>query len=303
MSTTSTVPSRPGPDLLRRRLARPLESFPGLVGLALAAQLIVLIPVLSTAFWEDDDANSYINGYLRLIGRHFWPFVWSANKLQVSHFGRPMPLGVLQTYGVFAVIHDRMIYKALLIALTLLALRRLGQSAAFCALATALPAGIWQLHLIHDPLISYVGLVQTITIYTCASVLVFVSWLRKGGRWRLALVSLLTVCICVTYEAGYVLPVILILVAWRERGCSLRHAVVLATPGVGVAAAFLVLAVVLQHNLPPTSGYNATFTSPGQIGEAWAKIVTSGLPIIGWAAHPGPADLPSAHSALPCSWC
>jgi hypothetical protein len=305
-TTTAAAPGSPTPAARQRRLAGTLDRFDVLVGLALTAQLVVLLPVLSTAFWEDDAANSYIVGYLRFIGRHFWPFVWTSNKLQVDHFGRPMPLGVLQTYGVFELIHDRFVYKLLLIALTLLAswmlalvLRRMGLPAAFCALAALLPAAVWQLHLLHDPLVSYVGLVQTITIYTCGSALALLSWLRRGGHWRLAVVALLTACSCVTYEAGYLLPSALVLVAWHERRCSLRRALVLSLPGTGVAAAFLATAVALQHSLPKTSGYSAAFTSPSAIATAWAKIITSGLPVSGWLVHPGPGDTPPTTSLGP----
>ena len=286
----------------RRRL---LDSFPLLLGVALLAQLIVLLPVLHTAFWQDDDANAYISGYLRWIGQGWWHFFWTANKLQVNTLGRPMPLGVLQTYGAFLVFHDRIAYKLMLILLTLIAsgmiglvVRRLGASAGIAALAAALPAVCWQLHLLHDALISYTGLVQAVTIYSMGATLLFIAWLRRGGTWRLIAMAVLTAFACLTYEAAYLLPIALVPVAWYERKCSWRRAVVLAWPSLIVAGSLIVVALVLGRNLPATSGYRVDW-APGVVLTAWAKIVTSGLPMIGWLTTGGPRDLPASHSDGP----
>lgn len=284
-----------------------MQSFPLLLSTALMAQVVVLSPVVNTAYWQDDDANAYIRGYVRWIGDHFWHFIWTANVTQVKTFGRPMPLGVIQTYGIFYVQHDRIVYKVLLIAVTLVAsgmvglvVRRLGASPAAAAMAAGLPAVIWQLHLPHDPLVSYVGLVQTVTIYAAATILMFLSWLRRGGHWRVAVVIALTVCAYVTYQDAYLLPVLLVPVAWYERRCSWRRAVILAGPGLIVGAAFIILALILEGNLSASSGYQANL-DPGVVVTAWAKIITSGLPVIGWLADPGPRSLPAIgdfHSAL-----
>jgi hypothetical protein len=299
-ATTTSVASAAAADVRPRRVAAALENFPLLLGIALAAQLVVLSPVANTGYWNDDDANAYITGYVRWLGDHFWHFIWTANKLQVNHFGRPMPLGVLQTYGIFDVMHDRVLYKLMLIALTLLAsamlalvVRRLGASPPVAALAAGLPAVVWQLHLLHDPLISYVGLVQTVTVYTCGAILLFVAWLRRGGTWRIVAVVLLIAATNVTYQDGYLLPLLFIPIAWHERRCSWRRAVALALPALITCAAFLILVLVLERNLPSNSGYHVSY-APGPFLTAWAKILTSGLPLISWAATPGPRGIPSS---------
>ena len=306
-TTTSSVAQSDGAGSRATGLTALLDGFPALVTLALAAQLVVLSPVVNTGFWNDDDANAYTTGYIRWVGDHFWQFIWSANSTQIKALGRPMPLGVLQTYGIFYVLHDRVIYKLVLIALTLIAsvmlaivVRRLGGSAALAALSAALPAVVWQLHLQHDPLISYVGLVQTVTIYAAAMVLVFQTWLRRGGRWRIVLVILLIAAADVTYQDAYLLPLLLIPVAWHDRCCTWRRAVRLASPGLAVGGGFIFLALILERNLPASSGYTANY-DPSVVLTAWAKILTSGLPIISWADTPGARDLPPSqvgHAAL-----
>ncbi len=295
----SVVPRSPWLRRLAGLGARLPRTFPSLLSLGIVAQLVVLLPSAGTPYWGDDNSNAYIAGYLHWIGERWWPFIWAANKAQWTGPGRPMPLGVLQTYGVFYLMHDRVAYKLLLIALTLIAsamvallVRRLGASPPIAALAAALPAVAWQLHLLHDPLLSYAGLMQAVTIYASGAMLVFLAWLRQGGAWRLGVVMLLTACACVTYESSYLLAIGLVLIAWRERRCSLRQAVFLAWPGLVVAVAFIVVVAIRAQSIPSTSGYHLS-TNPVVILRAWAKIVASGLPIIGRTSAPGPGTLPA----------
>jgi hypothetical protein len=294
-----SIPPARRPRGIRTVLSLParFDRFGSLLALGLAAQLIVLLPVARTAFWGDDAANAYTTGYLRWGGKAWWPFFWASNQAQVRVFGRPMPLGVLQTYGLFDVLHSRLAYKLLLITLTLLAsallalvARRLGATPARAALISALPAVVWQLHLLHDPLMSYVGLMQMLVIYAAASMLVFSRWLERGGWWRAVIVVLLTICGCVTYESGYLLPLVLVFVAWRQRGCRVRRAILLAWPGLVVAGCFILLAAVLGLGLSSASGYHPSH-DPGTIVSSWVKVVTSGLPVIGWATAGGPRTL------------
>jgi hypothetical protein len=278
-----------------------------LLSIALTAQLAVLSPVLNTPFWGDDSANAYTSGMIRLARQSFWTTYWNYNVSQVNQLGRPMPLGLMQTYGLFDVLHDRVVYKLLLVAVTLLAsamlalvIRRLGAPAAAAALAAAAPAAVWQLHLLHDPLMSYAGLVQTVMIYVCGGILMFLAWLRQGGRWRLAAVVLLFACANLTYEDAYLMGLVLVPIAWYERRCSWRRALVLALPGELVSVAFVIVALILEQRLTTSSGYQVG-GSPGTLLTAWAKILTSGLPVIGWAMTPGPLHLaPSGvgHSVL-----
>ena len=206
-----------------------------------------------------------------------------------------MPLGVLQTYGIFGLLQDRLAYKLVLIALTLVAsgmvallVRRLGATPEVAALSAALPAAIWQVHLLHDPLISYAGLMQAVTIYMCGAMLVFVKWLRQGGGWRVALVIGLTLLACFTYETAYLLAA-----AGSSRssgwnaGISLRRSVRAAWPGLLIPCLFTLVAAVRTETLPAASGYHADVSLPSVFG-AWAQIVTSGLPAIGWLVTPGP---------------
>jgi hypothetical protein len=103
----------------------------------------------------------------------------------------------------------------------------------------------------HDPLVSYVGLVQTVVIYASGTILMFLAWLRRGGNWRLAVVLLLTVCAYVTYQDAYLLAIILVPVAWYERRCSWRRAAILALPALIVGAAFIILALIRSRGIRP----------------------------------------------------
>ena len=282
-----------------------VAGFPVQLVVALLAQLVILAPVADTAYWGDDTANAYIRGYLRAEGRRWWPFVLSQTRGQWHGGGRLMPLGVLQTYGVFDVVSDRFGYKVLLIVLTLaasgalaLVIRRLGAAPWLAALAAALPAAAWQLHLLHDPLISYAGLMQAVLLELCAAMLVFVAWLHRGGTWRVCVVAILVACACLTYESAYLVVLVMVPVAWQQRRCSVGRAVVLASPGLVVVAAFVIAAGAKSLSLSAQSGYHAQL-NPGTVAVAWLKIVTSGLPIIGRLAVPGSVALPAVSWTIP----
>lgn len=155
-----------------------LCGFGSLLAQGLAAQLIVLLPKARTAFWGDTAANLYATGYLRWGGEAWRPFFWALDKAQVSTFGRAMPLGVLQTYGLFELLQNRLAYKLLLIARTLLAsallgitARRLGATPVRAALVSALPAVVWQLHVLARPVDVLRRLHADTCIYAGASML------------------------------------------------------------------------------------------------------------------------------------
>ena len=84
-----------------------------------------------------------------------------------------------------------------------------------------------------------------VTICFAVSLLLFISRLRKGGWWRLALSALLIVAACLSYEAGYLLVVMHAAVAYNERGrvgAALRASVV----PLGIGAIFVLMAFYLR---------------------------------------------------------
>lgn len=281
-----------------------VPAFPAYLVLAAAAQAVVLWPALRTPYLGDDVSNSLTSGYLRWAGQGWWSFYWQQTRDQL-HVGRLVPLATLHDVGLFEVLHDRTTYKVLLIVATVLAtvliavlIRRLGMPRPLAALVAALPSVCWQFHLAHDPLLAYSGLVQAVAIYVVGALLLYLSWLERGGSWRVVAMTVLFVCACLTYQVAYLVPLLAIPLAWWKRRGPPRTVLRAAAPAVAVSVAFVTLSLILGTRLPASSGYRAHLT-PGAVIPALLKILTSGLPLINWVSQTGPKTLPATGSHIP----
>jgi preprotein translocase subunit SecG len=265
------------------------------LALAAAAQLVALQLVLKTPLSGDDSPNQNLKGYIAEHHTGFWDFWWSLVTSEIPTFGRFTPLGLLQTYGLHEVLHDRVAYKLLIVALSVVALLLVAAvllaqhvPVGVAALATGGAAALFQLHNSHHSLQAYAGLMQLVVIWYCVSVLWFIAWLRRGGWWRLALSVACVLAACLTYEAAYPLVALHFAVALGERG-NLKAALRACAVPVGVSLAFIVVVLYLRSaKLQGNTGYSVS-TDPGRIMTAPAAALGS-VPSGQLARRPRSAD-------------
>ena len=235
------------------------------IALAVLAAWIVA-PALGSG-WHGDDAfysglpGALASGRTTLLGAMAHSAaLWSGN-------GRWYPGLIAEKYTVFALFTDRLAYKLLLLALTLLALelfRRLvlacadrptANAAAFCALLCL------QLRGYHDPLLGYNGMIQVVAILTFLSLLALHRALVKRDGLAGALALAAYVGAASTYEIAYLFGVLHALVAARARGW--RVGLLAAAPFCAIGAALASYALVARaHAGAALASGNTTRRTP-----------------------------------------
>jgi hypothetical protein len=223
---------------------------------ALVLLALVLLPVLHAPFFSDDITNSELHGYLVATDKSLPTVMRETTWHSLHRSGRPQVLTAVGIPLFDALGNHPVLYHAYLLLMTLLdaallylLLRRLGVGRASAALPLALAAGLIQLRIYHDSLISFVALIQWLFAYTLGSALLFERWLRLGRRRDLWLaVGLFALCVMI-YEVAYAFAAVHVALAFtRRRG---RAAVRAALPFVALAAAFVVASWVLRRVAPP----------------------------------------------------
>jgi hypothetical protein len=261
--------------------------------------------VLKTPFSGDDSPNQNLEGYIAEHHEGFWDFWWSLVTSEISDFGRFTPIGLLQTYGLHEVLHDRLTYKLILVAMTVLALLLVAAvllvqrvPIGITALSIGGTAALFQLHNFHDSLMAYAALMQVVVIWYCVSLLWFIGWLRRGGWWRLALSVACVLGACLTYEAAYPLVVLHLAVALGERG-NLKAALRASAFPLAVSFVFVVVVLYLRTaQLRGNSGYSVS-TSPVPILVALGRQLSAAFPGANYLDALGPRSLPSVATFKP----
>lgn len=257
-----------------------LRDEPLLIVLVVLAQLVVLQLVLRTPFLGDDGPNQVAAGYANAQGESVLEFVWHLTRDQYYGLGRFTPLSMLQNYGLNALIHERVLYKAVLVAMTIagtLGLARVLVSVrvpvAVALLGAGLTAPLWQLHAYHDALISYGGLMQSVLLLGCGATLCHLRWLRGGTAWWAVASVLLLITANLVHEAGFLMVGMVVGATFAVSG-RLRSLV----PALAVTAGFVLFIASIRTD---TGQYSASLALEPFTATV-VKQVTAALPGASW---------------------
>lgn len=193
-----------------------------LIGLGLLA--LFLLPALHAGYRGDDAFSSENNGLGEFVGRTLPEQLWTFTA-QFWRSGRPQVLAVYEGFTAAWVLgDDPVLYHAYLIlttvmtaALLFVLVRRLGLSAAGGLLVLVLLAGAIQFRSYHDAQLGYWGTIQILLSLTFASLIVYLRWLRDGGRGRFLVSLLLFLPVPLLYEGSYTLVALYLGLALHER--------------------------------------------------------------------------------------
>lgn len=179
--------------------------------------------------------------------------------------GRLMPLAAFSGSAMtLAEVHSVPLYRALLLALTLLdaallfvLLRRLGASRSQAALTLVGFAAFLQFRRYHDASLGYVGATQLVFALELLSLIAFHGYLRTGERRSLLWAILALLAALGLYEVAYPLVVLQLLLALSERRgrAALRASAPFLALGIGAVA--LTYALRLTSTTVPT-GYTVS---------------------------------------------
>ncbi len=239
------------PEIDQRRLRR-LEGPIALIAV-LVVQVAYLLPVLRTGWLYDDAYHYTLKWEAAANGESFFTYGY-ASMLNFARAGRFFPLWFFQGLGVFYVVHDAVVYKALLLLLTALAstlvwllLRRLGMAGPLAALAVLVATACIQLRTYHDSILGFAGVMQFLVIEICLGLILFVRWLEDGGRLRLLGSCALFAVACTWYELAYVMCLLFVGVALTTAGRTWRQRLLAASPFVAIATVFTGTALLVRR--------------------------------------------------------
>jgi hypothetical protein len=264
----------------------------------LALQLVFLLPVLSSDYVGDDQLNSVFWGGVHTEGVSFWDLATRFSSGFWRTAGRFFPVSFYQGYGLFYVVHGLVAYKAIQIALTLIAslsvavlLRSLGLSIARTAAVLLVATVAFQLRIGNDAIMAYTGLMQSVVIETALSLACLQRFLRTGSRVALAGSVALFALVCLTYESAYPLVAFHVLLALYARWPQWRRALLTVAPQIAIAVAFIAIASYGRAHAPlGRSGPYAVNFDPGVALKTLGEQLFAGLPLSYVAKAPG--DLP-----------
>ncbi|MCL4368414.1 MAG: hypothetical protein M1337_04530 [Actinobacteria bacterium] len=200
----SETAARPAPV----RLLDPRYLVPLIAALALAA--FTLAPLLHSGFFGDDAINSvqYAKSALHLRGESLFGNVWTA-EMSWMKAGRIFPLAAYGAVLFFLLNGHVLALKLFVMVLVLLNLFLLSyltlqitESVALGTLALLLPPLLFQFRssTFHDPILAFSGLLQVVLLYTLASLILLLFYLRSRRRRYLALSLIVYGVSLLTYE-------------------------------------------------------------------------------------------------------
>jgi hypothetical protein len=239
-AVTAQAPSSGPVSSPTRRLRRP-DPY-ALAGLLLLT--LVVLPARMSAFRGDDAFTSEWDGQRVFSGDSRWSQLLVSFESSINT-GRPSLLGGIQGYlSSWFLGNHRMALKLLIIAYIVLAgyllyrlVLELGGQRSVGLLVLAALAGAIQFRSFHDGSLGYWGVSPLVMVFTFASLLAFLRWLRGGRTWVLALSIVLFVGCLLLYEVPYPFCLLHVAVALFERRG--RAALVAAAPFVVVSFAFV----------------------------------------------------------------
>ena len=275
--------SRPARRVLIR--AWPLAAL-----LALAA--FCLAPAVGTGYWAEDIYYSAIIPADPILHGSTWGVETLGEVRHSMLVGRFYPITPVITAVAFALFRNVAVYKAYIVAVTLLDValfhalaRRLTGRRSFAALAGVIVVGLFQFRLTVDPILAYYGQIQWVT---AAFLLALIALLRylDGGRpaWLTAAAGGYLLC-TLTYEMTYTLVAVPLFLIYRARP-GWRAGLAMGRPFVA-SAAFAAGMTVLIRWLHPSDNYvhNTDFGLLGTLA-ALGNQVSAGLPLSYYLADP-----------------
>lgn len=266
------------------------------MGSALAFQIAYLLPVLRTGWLYDDAYHYTLRPEAEANGQSFWAYAVDSLQSFMSA-GRFFPLWFFQGLGVFYVVTDVLVYKALLLVLTSIAsaavwflLRRLGMAAAPAAAVVVAATAFMQLRTYHDPILGFAGVMQFLVLEISVALILFLGWLAGRGRgWLVGSIAVFAVA-CLWYELAYAMSLLFVALALVSKHRAARSRLLGAAPFVTVAGVFGAVAVFLRRRAEAVfPGYEPSL-EPGVVLETFANQVGGALPGA-YALSPGNADL------------
>lgn len=249
-----------------------------------AFSLAMLLPIATTPFQGDDIFNSYIDGAMRYAHIPFWQFFHDLNASWMRN-GRFFPGALIESYGLFHIVHSLAVYKAFQIAITLLnvwtfyvLLRQFQFGRALSLLGVLILLCTFQLRLYHDGLLGFSGNIEFITEITFLATLGLQSFLRNGNRWLLLGSLAVYVVGLVTYEVTYLLWLVFLVVALAAR--PWRKALLLVLPYFVLSAGVILIQLITKAaaHVPAGADYSVSLGHRALL-QAFLEQASAAIPL------------------------
>lgn len=240
----------------------------GFGGASLALVTLVLWAQLRSGYYSDDNVSSTIRGAARAHGLGLGGMLVELTYDLFKAQGRFFPGSIAGMSLLY--FFDRAGYKASILALTLVDVavflwfvNELTRSKLVVGLVAGCVPAFFQTRLGSDPVLCFSGVLQLLVLLTLVSLGLWVRYLERGGRGRLALSLVAFGGALLTYEISYaffLLPIALALTTdkpWAERRGDLWTSGLYV---VSVVAAIGMLLVFRRAAGMPWQGINPAYT-------------------------------------------
>lgn len=245
--------------------------------------LVILWPILGSPFSGDDTFDSMVPMQLHYSEGSYWSWInsyisnWSTNE------GRFFP--VAATTGVLShyFFPGRVEYKVVQLIVVLVALfvfsalvSKLFKSIFAGILAALILNTCLQMHVQYDPLFQFSLQQPFLMIVMSGTLLFFISGLRRGNTWKLALSAVLYLLALLAYESTLLIwPIFLILIYIERPQKYLKAALISALPALLVGLNLM----RLRSKVTTTSaGYTSNFEI-ARLAKTFTKQAIGSIPM------------------------
>jgi hypothetical protein len=271
---------------LRRRLDWRLAALVALTS-------FYLHPALKTGYWSEDCSHS-VGIVGRLVLKQSDTLLGEAlvNMWGAVTWGRFFPLTPALVTVVFYLIRDVVLYKAYLVAVTVLdvvafymLVRKLSGNRDFACFAGCIVIALLQFRVSVDPLLAYYGQIQLVTACLFLSLLALKLYLEGKGRgWLVASTTAYLLC-TLAYEATYLLFFLHLLLISRDRR-GWRARLKPALPFLVVVGSCAIVTIVVRRLFPSDLYVHRTNLDPKAVLLTIANQISAVLPLSYFLADP-----------------
>lgn len=188
--------------------------------------------LLSTPYYADDIYNSCIRGVINEQGTNIWQYMWQQNNGWM-HQGRIFPFAMIQ-YAVFYYVNNIYLYKLYLIIFTIVVIYLFGNivyklsDSCYLKNSAMLLAGVLIPVYSYDGvnvMNMYGGLVHIVLLFGFLAALYEICYFEQGRKHLIWMSAVFALCSMLTYETGWVFPIILCVYAFLYHKTDIRKVV------------------------------------------------------------------------------
>ncbi len=256
--------------------------------------VLTIFPLLKSGYYADDIPNSLLRTIIKLNGINLGQSIQQNNDMWIQLSGRFFPITVILTQSVYYFLSNFIIYKSVILLLTLLNIALFGyfvyqlcRDKFFSFLLMAVVTIFFQFRIYHDALLGYATLMQVLFLFICLSLIFLYFYVKKTSIFFLLLSIFFYISALLMYELsfGFILLVVFCILGLIKD--KKRKLVVILCYLIPFGVVLLINYQLRLHVSQSSSYIGTSFVLNDQVWITFLKQLSATLPLsYVWATNP-----------------